>query len=127
MFLTPQMLASIRAATLRAMTDTCLIERLADGVGRMGQVAQMWETVGSNVSCRLITSKGASLSQTDVFANRVTMEDTYTISLPVGTVLATDYRITVNGSVYRVASVLDGRTDSADVQAVLIRMRQDAS
>lgn len=123
--LSPQVLAMIRRVTLAQMTDTCLIERMADSVGRMGQIAQVWETVGSNVACRLITSKGATLPQTEVFASRVTMEDTYTISLPVGTVLATDYRITVNSDVFRVASVVDGRTDAADVQAVLVRMRQD--
>lgn len=120
-----QMRAFIRAATLRTMTDRCMIEREANSRGTFGQSSHAWEVVGEDVPCRLITSKGATLPATDVYADRVTMEDTYTISLPVGTVLAVDYRITVNGTTWRVASVVDGRTDSADVQAVLLRMRQE--
>jgi hypothetical protein len=125
-FLTGQMRAIIRRQVEKQMTDRCLIERLADSRGSLGQPLQgIWETVGSNIPCRLITSKGATLPQTDVYADRVMMEDTYTISLPVGTQLALDYRITVGSTSWRVATVLDGRTDAADVQAVLLRMRQE--
>lgn len=123
-YLTSQMRAYIRAQTLNQMTATCTIEREANSRGSMGEMVHVWEVVTSSVRCRLITSKGATLPQTDVYADRVTLEDTYTISLPVGTVLAADYRITVGTTVWRVASVLDARTDSADVQAVLLRMRQ---
>lgn len=122
-YLSPQMLAIIRRVTLKAMTASCTIEREANSVGTFREPTHVWEIVAANVACRLITSKGATLPMTDVFAERVTLEDTYTISLPVGTVLAADYRITVGATVWRVASVLDGRTDAADVQAVLMRMR----
>lgn len=124
-YLTPQMRAMIRANTLAQMTDSCLIEREQNARGSMGQIAHTWETVASNVPCRLITSKGATLPATEVYANRVTMEDTYTISLPVGTDVSVDYRITVNNVAWRVANVVDGRTDAADVQAVLVGMRNE--
>ena len=124
--LTDQMHAIILAVTLRAMKDRCTIEKLADSVGSLGQhLTGLWQVTASNVPCRLITSKGATLPAVGVFADRTTMDDTYTISLPVGTVLAADYRVTVNGTVWRVAAVLDARTDAADAQAVLMRMRQD--
>jgi len=124
--LTDQMHAIILAVTLRAMKDRCTIEKLADSVGSLGQhLTGLWQVTASNVPCRLITSKGATLPAVGVFADRTTMDDTYTISLPVGTVLAADYRVTVNGTVWRVAAVLDARTDAADVQAVLMRMRQE--
>lgn len=124
-YLTSQMRAIIRAQTLAQMTDTCTIERLADSVGSLGQVQDAWVIVSTGTACRLITSKSLSQGQTSVMADRITMEDSYLISLPVGTVLNADYRITIGAAVFRVASVLDGRTDSADVQAILIRMRQD--
>jgi hypothetical protein len=123
--LSNQMKAMIRATVRAMMTDRCLIEREANGRGTLGQPVHAWEVVGEDVPCRLITSKGATLPQTDVYADRVTMEDTYTISLPIGTQVSVDYRITVNSVTWRVATVLDGRTDAADVQAVLLRMRQE--
>ena len=123
--LTSQMRAIIRAATQAQMTDTCTIEKEIDAVGQFGQPIHGWVVVGASIPCRLITSKGATLPQTDVYADRVTLEDTYTIALPVGTDLAADYRITAGSTVWRVASVVDGRTDAADVQAVLLRMRQE--
>lgn len=119
----PQMIAFIRSMALRWMTDTCTIERQADSVGSLGQVLDSWQIVSTGTACRLITSKGATQPSTTVMADRLTLEDTYRISLPMGTVLNADYRITIGTSVFRVASVLDGRTDSADVQAVLVRMR----
>jgi hypothetical protein len=125
-YLSTQQLAVIRRITEKAMKDVCRIERLANAVGTMGQpLTDAWEVVSEDVPCRLITSKGATLPATDVYADRITLEDTYTISLPVGTTLAADYRITINTTTWRVASVLDGRTDAADVQAVLLRMRQE--
>lgn len=124
-YLTSQMRAIIRRQVLAQMTDRCTIEREANARGPLGQIAHVWEVVSANVACRLITSKGATLPATEVYADRITMEDSYRISLPVGTVLATGYRITVGSTVWRVASVVDGRTDSADVQAVIMRMRQE--
>ena len=124
-YLSRQMLSTLRAVTERFMTDRCLIEREANSRGTFGQIAHVWEVVGEDVPCRLITSKGATLPATDVYVDRVTMEDTYTISLPVNTVLAADYRITIATTTWRVATVLDARTDAADVQAVLLRMRQE--
>lgn len=125
--LSPQMLAVIRQVTRSMMKDSCTIEREQDSRGALGQTIHTWETVGANVACRLITSKGATLPATEVFADRITMEDTYTISMPVGTELAPDYRITINSVTFRVAKVMDNRTDMADVQAVLTRIRQDES
>jgi len=125
-YLSPQMRAIIRQHTQAQMTQTCTIEKLADSVGSLGQhLTGLWQVTASNVPCRLITSKEATLPAVGVFADRTTMDDTYRISLPVGTVLAADYRVTVNGTVWRVAAVLDARTDAADVQAVLMRMRQE--
>lgn len=125
--LSSQALAHIRRIVEGMMSDTCTIEREQDSRGSLGQMAHTWEIVASAVPCRLITSKGATLPATEVFADRIAMEDTYTISLPVGQELAADYRIKINGLAFRVAKVLDNRTDTADAQAVLTRMRQDES
>lgn len=119
----PQMVAFIQSMARRWMTSTCTIEREAESFGAFGEPIHTWEILSSGTACRLITSKGANSPQLAVVADRETMEDTYRISLPVGTTLATDYRITTGGNVYNVVAVLDGRTDSADVQALLVRMR----
>jgi SPP1 family predicted phage head-tail adaptor len=126
-YLSPQMRAIIRQQTEKQMTDRCLIEREQNSRDAIGGRTHTWETVGSNIPCRMITSKAATLPGTDIVADRESMEDTYTISLPYTTTLAADYRITVNGAAFNVSRVLDGRTDGADVQAVLIRMRGDES
>ena len=125
--LSPQMRAMIRQVAERMMSSTCLIEKEQDSRGSLGQSMHTWQIVASAVRCRLITSKGATLTAVEPFADRITMEDTYTISLPVGTEIGVDYRITVGSVVFRVANVKDNRTDSADAQAVLTRMRQDES
>ena len=123
--LSSQALAHIRRIVEGMMTGRCTIERQQDSRGSIGQIAHTWEIVSQDTHCRLITSKGATLPATEVFADRITMEDTYTISLPVGTEISVDYRVTVNDTTWRVANVLDNRTDRTDVQAVLTRMRDE--
>lgn len=125
--LTRQQLATMRAVSERFMKERALIEREANSRDALGGMAHDWEITAEDVPCRMITSKGATLPGTGIVADREIMEDTYTISLPVGTVLETDYRITVNAKRYNVVRVVDGRTEAADVQAVLIRARGDES
>lgn len=124
-YLTSQMRAIIRAQVLSQMTSRCTIEREANSRDAIGGMTHDWEITASNVACRMITSKGATLPGAEIVEHRETMEDTYTISLPYGTALETDYRITVNGAAFNVVRVVDGRTDAADVQAVLVRARGD--
>lgn len=121
--LSPQMRAIIRAAARRNMTDTCTIEREADSVGEFGSRSRVWTIVDSNVPCRLITSKAATQGMSAEYGGQEVMADEYRLCVPYDTVLEVDMRVTVSGAVYNVASIVDGRTDKGDVQAMVIRQR----
>lgn len=119
----PILLARLRAITTSWLTETCTIEREILGVGVMGEETHDWQLIASGVKCRVITSTTmGSTSQTQAVGNQESLVDTYRIVFPYGTNLGVNMRITVNGLVYTVISVLTGRTDETDTQAVCVRV-----
>lgn len=121
--LSPQILALMKADTERMMTQTCTIERETETRGEHGEPTRTWQIVAQNVKCRLITAKTASSNATAVVMDQEIMEDAYRLCVPVGTALAVEQRVTVAGAIYNVASIVDGRTNAVDVQAMVTRMR----
>lgn len=118
-----QVRARIAAQVSRFLTDTCLIELPTATTGPYGEPVEGWEVVQSDVPCRLIDGKRDDVSDARLSSNRETILDTYRLIVAYTVPIAPDYRVTVNGAQYTVASIADNRTDSVFNQAVLVRQR----
>jgi head-tail adaptor len=116
-------LNQLRTTVNRWLTETATIERQTESRGVYGEQVHDWETVASGVACRVINAGNSNAGNNQQFGNQELMMDRYKIVMPTGTVVDVDYRITVAGRVYDVVAIVDDRTDSTDVQAIVSRVR----
>ena len=116
-------LNQLRTTVNRWLTETAIIERQTESRGVYGEQVHDWETVASGVACRVINAGNSNAGNNQQFGNQELMMDRYKIVMPTGTVVDVDYRITVAGRVYDVVAIVDDRTDSTDVQAIVSRVR----
>lgn len=115
----------LKVATARFLTETCDIEKLANARDKYGnKVPNQWETVSSDVACRIITAGTRNQSSSMDVGSQEALVETYRLIVPAGTALDVDYRVTCNGIVYQVVNVLTSRTDETDRQAILTRVRE---
>jgi hypothetical protein len=118
-------IAVVRRNVNEMLTDTCRIERQTGITGTMGEPLNSWETVATEVPCRVIRSSlrlGASAMQ--VVGSQESMVELYRLICPVGTGFTVDDRVTLSDdSVYQVVNVEDKLTDSAFSGAVVTRVR----
>lgn len=123
--LTPGMRGIIQRTAEAFMTQRCTIEQEREARGTFGEPVRVWDVVAVDVPCRLITATDTRRGMTSVIADQEVMEDSYRLIVPYRTPLAVDQRVMVAGATYEVSGILDGRTDAVDVQAVIIRMRDE--
>lgn len=122
--LNSRMLGILRTVTAKYLKETCTIERETLAEDNFGGRKHAWETVASDVPCRVITVGNRQESRGQDVGSQETLVDTYRLIVPYGTSLETNMRVTVGGLVYQVVSILSDRTDETDVQATLIRVRE---
>lgn len=111
-----RMIQQIRSVLNRWLNETATIERETETRGAYGEQLHDWETVASDVPCRVI---GRNTQSNRSIGNQEMMVDEYRVIFETGTVLDVDYRVTVGGNVYRVIAIVDDRTDGVDVQAIV--------
>ena len=116
-------LAMIKKKALMFLTDRCNIYSLEDARGDAGAPLNLRDLVAKCVPCRLISLVGGG--DVGEFADKTVMNDMYTITLPVGTVLDVYYEIEMllSGNRYQVMSIRDQLTDSVYFDAEIKRMR----
>lgn len=114
--------AAISARLSQFLTDTCDIDRMTDTVDSVGATVQIWQSVARGVACRVIDAGSNTAASTTIAANQQILIDANRLILPLGTEIGINYRVTVNAAIYKVVSVLDGRTNGVDVQAVIERL-----
>ena len=117
------MIKQLRKTTNRWLTETAVIERESNTRGSYGQQIHDWETVASDVACRVITAGTSSSASNQTLSNQEIMIDKYKIVLQAETEVNVDYRITVGGHQYRVIAVMDDRTDELDVHVLAYKER----
>lgn len=106
------------------LNETCTLYARVDSAYETGAQGTAFVAVASGVKCRVINSFGARGDSGEV-AQRETLRDTFRIILPVGTVIGNDYRVQVGAVLYEVTGVVDDRSDAADVQVRVERVRGD--
>ncbi|MCZ2099369.1 MAG: DUF6093 family protein [Anaerolineae bacterium] len=113
-------LAQMRAAAESLMTDTCTIEQLSDAVDRAGAPLNTWETVASNVRCRLITA--GLLRGLRVVGEQPQLGQEYRVVLPAGTAIDVQHRITLDsdGTRWLVNGAVAGLTDEVSTQVYVM-------
>lgn len=108
------------------LTETCIIERQTGTRGRMGEpLNDQWETVASDVPCRIINiSQTSSSSQSAAVGSTETLIERWRLICPAGTELAVDERATLpDGRVFQIVEIDDRLTDQAFVSAQIVRAR----
>ncbi len=118
-----QTIARMKARVQLTLTDSCLIEAESSARGSVGEVVHSWETVAADVACRVITPSASTRGSMQAVGAQESMIDAYRLICPVGTALAVDQRVTINGSVFQIVGIRDGLTDGVDVQAYMTRVR----
>ena len=108
--------AQLQKQTNRWLTETAFIQRETETRGTYGEQLHEWETVASDVPCRVI---GRNTQSNRSIGNQEMMVDEYRVIFEAGTVLDVDYRVLVGGKTYRVIQIVDDRTDGTDVQAMV--------
>lgn len=113
---TTSVIKQIRSVLNRWLNETATIERETETRGTYGEKLHDWETVASDVPCRVI---GRNTQSNRSIGNQEMMVDEYRVIFEAGTVLNVDYRVLVGGKTYRVIEIVDDRTDGTDVQAMV--------
>jgi len=117
-------LAYIRQRLATFLTETATIEkRDINAVDRLGvPVEDAFTLVSTDVACRVIDSRNRRNGWMEI-GQADAMVDMYRIVFPVGTDVEQDYRITVGARKYHVVEVVDDRSDAADRQVSVKRIR----
>ena len=118
-----QVVAMLQTVTAKFLTETALIEVETTSVGQWGQPVTLWQTVASEVACRVITATAQTSATAQQVGSQEALVDTYRIIAPYGTAFATNQRVTVGSVVYQVVGLVTDRTDETDTQAILVRAR----
>ncbi len=113
--------AQIRAISSRWLTDRALIERETVTIGALGDAIREWETVASDVPCRVIIARRSDLSASGIAADREMLTHSCRIVFPAGTSVGVDMRVTVDGEAYHIVRVEDALTDDIFTQVIGVR------
>ncbi len=105
------------------LTSSCTIEAETDSVGPYGEPTHGWSVVAEDVACRVIDARKTGGSASTEVGGQEAMVDTFRLIVAAGTALAVDQRVTVGSDVYQVVALVTSRTDGADGQAVITRVR----
>lgn len=102
-------LASLRTVANRELLDRCVIEQPVKTRDDSGGTSTAWQTVASNVPCRLTAAQLTPEEQ--VIAEQISAITAWRIALPAGTAVESKYRIIIGGRIFEVAAALGPRTD----------------
>jgi head-tail adaptor len=116
-------LQHLRNAALYWLKETCNIEKQSDTLDETGSPIQTWDTVASNVPCRVITAGQSSSSAAAIVGSAESMTDLYKIVLPANTSIDINCRITVNGETFNIVRLETALTDEVYTQAIITRQR----
>ena len=120
-------LAQMRAAAESLMTDTCVLEARSASVGEYGEPTEEFVVVDASVPCRVITlgARFKEAAPAPAPLARESLVDAFRLVVPHDTALDIDQRVTVtsSGDVYDIVSLIAGRTDETDRQAIIVRAR----
>jgi hypothetical protein len=115
-----QVLAMMQATTAKYLTETCTI--LVQIPHSDPEAAEQWHVVASGVLCRVITVGEMNRAMTAVTGERENLKYTYALVCPVGTPLAADQKVVIDGgAAWHVVGLITDRTSETDEQAIIER------
>lgn len=116
-------LSQLRKKAATWLSDTGTVEQERQVEGDMGERVTVWQTIASDVKCRVIMAGQGTQSAIDQMGAQETLEETYKISMAAGTPVGVDCKVTVNGEEYSVVRVETALTDHFFVQVIATRRR----
>jgi len=118
-------LTAIQRRLATFLTETATIEkRDINAIDRLGApVENAYTLVDTGVACRVIDARSRRTESWMEVGQADAMVDMYRIIFAVGTTVEQDYRITVGDRKYQVVDMTDDRTDAADLQVTVKRIR----
>jgi len=118
----PPILNRIQGMVNKFMTQRCNILQAHQVNGVYGEAATAWHVVELDVPCRIIMAKQITNTTTTQVGEQETLEEHYRLVCRLGTVLAVDMRVEVEGMTYTVVSVKARLADATDVQAIITKL-----
>jgi hypothetical protein len=116
-------LNGIRARANVFLKELCTIKRENRGQGAMGEALGGDENVAENVRCRMIKAGQFNDEAAMLAGNKDALQDMYRLSVPYGTDLKTNYRVTLNDLTYDVVRLETELTDEVFHHAIVARRR----
>lgn len=96
------MLERIRANAVKWLEDKARIEREVVATGSMGEAVRTWHVSAVDVPCRVIRATAGRGDAHSMAGDVESLPEEYRVSLPPGTAVGVDYRLTIRGQVYQV-------------------------
>lgn len=109
------------AMSSKWLKDRCTVEMELSVTGQYGEPSQVWQVVGADVPCRMITAGAGRGNAIEERGAQETLKQEYRIVLAVTTEIGVDCRVTFGGHVYNVIRVESGLSDELFKQAIVIR------
>jgi head-tail adaptor len=116
-----QVLAMVRGATERFLTQRCLLEAETTSQGTYGEPLHEWAVVAENLPCRIILPGQRYGSGIAEAGGAETMKTEFRLIVRRGVALAADQRVTVDGVTYHVVRIETVLTDEAFHSAIIVR------
>ncbi|MDX2163036.1 MAG: head-tail adaptor protein [bacterium] len=115
------LIARLRAAARRYLTERCTIQRETVTTGAYGDSIRAWATVTVDVPCRLVRARRSDLDATAILAGRETLRVEYRLAIPHDADLRGGDRVIVGEAVYRVVRIEAALTEPIYRQAIIAR------
>ena len=122
--LTARELEEARADFEALLVDTCTVERRTVSTDEYGAPSETWTVVADNVPCRVMLARREfPRAEAGTVGAQEAMPEVYRLSVPWGTGLQPEDRITVGGAVYRITKLMTAATETLLEQAMIARAR----
>lgn len=117
-----RLVAKMKVVAATFLTDTCKIYKMSETLSKYGTPTGARDLVASGVACRLVSSSNI-LEDAMQINDREAMQDIYTLWVPVGTDIDSNYQVDFSNDTFEVTAVRDQPTDTIYIEVELTRVR----
>ena len=111
----------MRRRVARFLRDTCAIEKQNATQDKYGQITGAWEVTEADVPCRVLPYQIAR-EGAQIIGEAERLIDIVEITLPVGTTIQGDYRVTLStGEQYHIRELRSAATDKLFITVLAFR------
>lgn len=114
-------LAVMATRTKQWLTQQATLEAETTAQDEFGYPTHAWDVVANGVACRLIAVPTNRTGEMSRIGDQETMSETYRLICDPDAPLASDQRVTIDGTTYDVVSIITDLTDKLYTEALVTR------